>query len=98
MAKADVRRFRTLELDLATRELRKGGALVKHVGHPLSSDGATGLIIICLPHAGAAGLLPGMMQFMFLRASAFALVAAGLVHAADPQQLQFNIKWVNLPT
>lgn len=47
---------------------------------------------------GAAGLLPGMTQFMFLRASAFVLVAARLAHAADRQQLQFNIKWVNPPT
>jgi enterochelin esterase-like enzyme len=47
---------------------------------------------------GTAELLPGMMQFMFLRSSAFVLAAAGLAHAADPQQLQFNIKWVNPPT
>ena len=35
---------------------------------------------------------------MFLRSSAFVLLAAGLAHPADPPQLQFNIKWVNPPT
>src|SRR5260370_2913727 len=35
---------------------------------------------------------------MFLRSSAFVLVAAGLAHAADPQQLHFDIKWLNSPT
>jgi enterochelin esterase-like enzyme len=35
---------------------------------------------------------------MFLRPSTLVLVAAGLAHAADPPQLQFNIKWVNPPT
>src|ERR1022692_5041701 len=35
---------------------------------------------------------------MFLRSSAFVLVAAGLAHPADPPRLQFNIKWVNPPT
>jgi hypothetical protein len=34
---------------------------------------------------------------MLLRSSAFVLVAAGLALAADPPQLQFNIKWVNPP-
>jgi len=35
---------------------------------------------------------------VFLRSFLFVLVAAGLIRAADPPQLQFNIKWVNPPT
>src|SRR5579862_9606420 len=34
---------------------------------------------------------------MFLRPSTLILLAAALAHAADPPQLQFNIKWVNPP-
>lgn len=48
--------------------------------------------------AGTGGASPYKMPFMFPRSSVFFLVAAGLVHAADPPQLQFNIKWVNPPT